>query len=290
MLFIGLAIFMALTLFAIAKQMGSNGSKKSAFSFPKLDEQEYQLDLPVLTYHYIREVANPEQDKLGFSLSVTPADFREQMRYLVEHNYRTVTPLEVLAALRNKEPLPSKSVLLTFDDGYQNFYTAAFPVLKEYHLSATAFVVSGFVGRQPTRYLSWSEVRELDASGLVTIASHTIGHVNLVKSTDAFRQLTQSKKTLERELQHPVTVFSYPFGTFDDRVAGLVEQAGYEITFTTKIGTVMRYSNRFILPRVRVSGGLQLSQFPGKLAPLPEKNSTGHTGESFVEPHPNAVK
>lgn len=280
-----ISILAAASFFGVAKELSKGGTgqtRRSILGFPKFAQAEFALDVPVLTYHYIRQAPNQEEDPLGFSLSVTPADFREQMSYLADHGYQTVTPAELHGALKNKTLLPPKSVLLTFDDGYEDFYTNAFPILKEFGLKATVFVVTGFAGSEPTRYLSWPQIRELDASSLVTIASHTIGHTNLTKSRNAFREISQSKRILERQLQHRVSSFAYPFGTVDEFTEQLVAQAGYDLAFATRIGTTMRYSGRFALPRVRVSGGLAVSQFPAKLLPIPEKHSD--QAEAFDEP------
>lgn len=280
-----ISILAVASFFGVARELSKGSTKqtrRSSLGFPAFTQAEFTLDVPVLTYHYIREAPNQEEDPLGFSLSVTPADFREQMNYLAEHGYRTITPAELHGALKNKTLLPPKSVLLTFDDGYEDFYTNAFPILKEFGLKATVFVVTGFAGSEPTRYLSWPQIRELDASQLVTIASHTIAHTNLMKSRNAFREISQSKRILERQLQHKVSIFAYPFGMVDEFSKQLVAQAGYDLAFSTRIGTTMHYSGRFALPRVRVSGGLAVSQFPGKLLPIPEKPP--HQAEAFDEP------
>jgi peptidoglycan/xylan/chitin deacetylase (PgdA/CDA1 family) len=235
------------------------------------DENEFQFNLPVLTYHYIRTVPNPDEDKLGFRLSVIPSDFYEQMNYLVTNHYTTITPDDLYTALKNKKSLPPKSVLLTFDDGYADFYQNAFPILKELNLKATVFVVTGFVGDKEGRYLSWDQIKEIDKSGLVTIGSHTIGHVNVTTSKNARNEIYLSKKTLEQRLGHSVMAFCYPGGRYNLEAVSQVAQAGYRLGFTTDIGTVMQYNERFMLPRVRISGGLAIKQFPLKLLALKNK-------------------
>lgn len=244
---------------------------------------ELSFELPVLNYHYIRVVANQHTDPLGFNLSVTPKDFTAQMAYLSTHHYLTITPDDLYNALRNQSPLPPKSVLLTFDDGYEDFYTDAFPVLQKYHFRATIFIITGLVGEKPSNYLSWSQVRELDKSGLITIGSHTIHHVDVATSRNAYNEIYGSKATLERELGHPITAFAYPSGEHDAASVAMVAAAGYRVAFTTASSTTMRLSERDALPRIRISGGLPISEFPIKLAPLPY-NLMRHEQHTIVQP------
>ncbi|MBI3495560.1 polysaccharide deacetylase family protein [Candidatus Berkelbacteria bacterium] len=246
--------------------------RAAATTIPIANPQEFTIDVPVLTYHYIR-VVNQDQDPLGFSLSVAPDDFRQEMAYLVAHGYHTITPDDLYLSLKSRQHLPAKSVLLTFDDGYEDFYTTVFPILKELNLKATLFVVPGFVGEADGRYVSWPQVVAIDNSGLVTIASHTIHHVDVTRSHLADQEITLSKQMLEKKIGHEVTTFAYPYGMANEITAHFVEQAGYHLGFTTVLGTKMRLSNRVRLPRVRVAGGLSITQFPVKLVPIPEHPS-----------------
>lgn len=238
---------------------------------PFLKSLEQKLDLPVLTYHYIRVVQNPTLDQLGFSLSVTPENFKSQMQYLIDYGYTTISPDFLYQSLKKGQKLPGKSVILTFDDGYQDFYQNAFPILSEFNLKATIFVVVNFVGDKESRYLSWDQIKEMDQSGLITFGSHTLNHANVTTVKDAYREVFISKRILERKLGHSVTVFAYPGGVYNQQAVNLVQKAGYNLAFTTKVATEMRYSQRFYLPRVRISGGLPLSKFPEKLQPISAK-------------------
>lgn len=221
--------------------------------------------VPVLMYHYVRTVKNPDKDQLGYSLSVTPADFETQLSYLLNSGYHTITPENLYHALQGKQKLPNKPVILTFDDGYQDFYTTAFPILQKYEMKATVFVVPDFISEPDGRYMTWPELKELDDSGLVTIGSHTMRHVDLKTWPDPKWQITKSKAVLEKFLGHEVTAFAYPGGTFNEAVVEMVRQAGYALTFTTRYGIGHTYENRFTLSRVRVSGGLSLDKFIERL-------------------------
>jgi peptidoglycan/xylan/chitin deacetylase (PgdA/CDA1 family) len=241
------------------------GTKINQITPSPQPSKEFSFHLPVLTYHYIRTVADPQADALGFRLSVTPNDFDAQMKYLVDHNYKTINPEDLARALDTKTALPNKSILLTFDDGYMDFYTEAFPILKKYNLQASIYVVTDFMQDKQGRFLTWDQLRELEDSGLISIGSHTQNHVNVTKHPKAELEITKSKQELEAFLGHKVISFVYPGGTYDDISAGYVKKAGYEIAFTTQIGTQMVPSQRNTLPRVRVSGGLPIDQFHFKL-------------------------
>src|SRR5579859_1335934 len=131
--------------------------------------------VPILMYHYIR--INPiGTDTLGFNLSVTPDNFRLQMRFLRDHGYSPVSIADVREYVRNKTPLPAKPIAITFDDGYDDAYTEALPTLQRFRLTATFYIVTGFVDR--TRYLTWEQVAALERDGM-EIGSHTVHHRSL---------------------------------------------------------------------------------------------------------------
>ncbi len=211
------------------------------------------INVPILTYHYIR--VNPDRfDQMGFALSVTPADFAAEMDWLKDSGYHPITARDLSAFLKGARGLPSKPIILTFDDGYADFYTTALPILRSHDFRATAYVVSGFVGRPG--YMTAAQVLEADRSG-IEIGSHTVNHPNLTNlSYGSVRsQLTESKRFLERLLGHPVTSFCYPSGKVNSIVAWQVANAGYDSATTTMFGFRHTLADRYIWTRLRVSGG-----------------------------------
>lgn len=253
---------------AAVSQRVSEGSPTGA----SVRNPQTTVKLPVLMYHYVRTVTDP-RDRLGYNLSVTPQDFERQMRYLAEHGFTTVTPDDLTAAFLGRRTLPEKSLLLTFDDGYADFYEQAFPIFKKYNLKATLFVVTSFVGDAGHRYVTWEQIREMDRSGLVTIASHTLTHADVTKSKKASVEIAESKKILEDFVGHPVTVFAYPYGASNNAAAVLVQRAGYTLAFTTQGGTTLSYQKRLTLPRVRISGGLSLAAYRAKVEAARQKTA-----------------
>jgi peptidoglycan/xylan/chitin deacetylase (PgdA/CDA1 family) len=217
------------------------------------------LRLPILMYHYIRDMRDP-RDRLGFALSVTPANFAAQMDWLAQNGYHTVTTLDLVDFLAGQRGLPAKPIVITFDDGYEDFYTAAIPVLRRHDFTAVAYVVSGFIGRPG--YLSAAEILAAQGAGF-EIGSHTVNHVDLTKqSAEALRyQLTASKEALEKLLGRPVTSFCYPYGRVGPREAAAVADAGYQDATSTRGGSYRTMAGRFAWTRLRVNGGEPLWQF-----------------------------
>jgi peptidoglycan/xylan/chitin deacetylase (PgdA/CDA1 family) len=223
-----------------------------------------QIRVPILMYHYIRVVTNPS-DVLGFNLSVTPANLAAQMDWLAKNGYHPVTFSDLRAYFEGQALLPAKPVVLTFDDGYLDFYKAAEPILLANGFKAVAYIVPGFWGR--AAYMSRDQLVQLDRSGLVEIGSHTVDHVNLVNASAVSLnyELRASKSMLEELLGHPVVDFCYPSGRFNSIVITAVGSAGYMSAVTELPGTALAWPNRLTWPRVRVSGGETLTAFVANL-------------------------
>jgi peptidoglycan/xylan/chitin deacetylase (PgdA/CDA1 family) len=215
--------------------------------------------IPILVYHYVRVNPDP-RDGMGFSLSVTPANFSAQMDWLAQNGYHPVTTADLVAYMKGERGLPAKPIVITFDDGYSDFYTAAIPILRQHDFTAVAYVVSGFIGRGG--YMNAGELVSAQSAGF-EIGSHTVDHVNLTKqSNDGLRyQLTASKEALERLLKRPVVSFCYPYGKYGQREADAVAAAGYENATSTLGGSYRTAANRFVWTRLYVKGGETLGQF-----------------------------
>lgn len=222
------------------------------------------IKVPILTYHYIRVNTDP-RDRMGFALSVTPADFAAQMDWLAQNGYHPITTEDLYAYLNRTRGLPSKPVILTFDDGYADFYTTALPILRSHSFKATSYVVSGFVGRGG--YMTADQIREADRSG-IEIGSHSVDHPNLARSSigNVRAQLGDSKRYLEQLLGHPVTAFCYPSGKYTSAVANEVAAAGYHDATTTASGSWHSLADRYAWSRLRIGGGQGLGDFAQAVA------------------------
>lgn len=217
------------------------------------------VKVPILMYHYIR--VNPDsRDQLGFALSVTPGNFAGHMDWLAINGFHPITPADLYAYLTGARGLPSRPVILSFDDGYADFYDTALPILRAHDFTAVAYVVSGFIGR--SGYMTASQVLEADRSG-IEIGSHTVHHADLAKSSAGNVQieLVASKQALEALLGHPVISFCYPSGRFNGSVVAAVQAAGYQNATTTAYGYVHYLFDRYTWTRLRISGGGSLRDF-----------------------------
>jgi peptidoglycan/xylan/chitin deacetylase (PgdA/CDA1 family) len=228
------------------------------------------MRVPILMYHYIRNPPDYASDRLGWGLSTSPDDFKAQMNYLAEHGYHPITLTALRAYLAEGQPLPDRPVVLTFDDGYADLYTEAFPVLKRHHFKAVAYIVSGFVGRIGQN-VSADQVREMDRYG-IEIGAHTVDHVDLTKAGGSLGfEVNGSKAALEAIVGHSVLDFCYPSGRFNAQVVQAVQAAGFESATTTQSGSAHTLADRFTWSRVRVSGSESLDDFAKGL----QENETG---------------
>jgi peptidoglycan/xylan/chitin deacetylase (PgdA/CDA1 family) len=218
------------------------------------------VQVPILMYHYIRVPPSYAEDRIGWGLSTSPDDFKQQMDYLDQHGYHPITLTRLRAYLNGSRTLPDRPVVLTFDDGYADLYTEAFPVLKHHHFTAVAYIVSGFLGRTGSN-VSAEQIREMDAYG-IEIGAHTANHVDLTTAGSTLNfEVAGSKASLEAVVGHPVLDFCYPSGKFNAQVVQAVQAAGYESATTTQSGAAHSLGDRFVWARVRVSGSESLDDF-----------------------------
>lgn len=213
-------------------------------SYPKAEK----YDVPILMYHYIRDASG--ESEMGRNLSVAPENFDLQMKGLRDDGYETVKINDLAdpdrKALSKVIAEKKKPIVLTFDDGYLDAYTEAFPVLKKYNFLGTFFIIRGYVGRP--EYMNQTQIDELAKAGM-EIGSHSLSHPNLASldETSAKEQIFDSKGE--------ATTFCYPAGKFSDTVVNLVKEAGYVAAVTTQFGIANQDSNLLELPRVRVEDG-----------------------------------
>ena len=219
--------------------------------------------VPILMYHHI-DIAGPTADAIRQDLSVRPVSFAAQMSYLARNGYHTLSVPDLVDHLATGKPLPQSPVVLTFDDGYLDNYTNAFPVLRDAGFTGTFFIITDFAGQG--EYMSWDQAAEMAASGM-DLESHTLDHPDLsVLPADRLsRQLTESRAILEKRLGKPVRYLSYPAGRYNGAVMRAAEQAGYLGAVTTMYGESHAWGSQFELTRVRVRGTDNLDVFAQKV-------------------------
>jgi peptidoglycan/xylan/chitin deacetylase (PgdA/CDA1 family) len=205
-------------------------------------------------YHHIGGDGPPPDDERARRYSVPRARFAEQLDYLGRAGYTYVTLDDLAAALNGGSPLPPKPVILTFDDGYDDFYSLAFPLLQEHNAKATIYVISGRVGEG--LHMGWDTLRKLATSPLITIGAHSRTHPQLEKaSPQRMRdELAGSKSDIEAQLGLPVRHFAYPNGSYSPAVVEQARAAGYLTATTVRGGTKAQRDRLLELPRVFVKG------------------------------------
>ena len=175
--------------------------------------------VPVLMYHQICDLTPQEaRNKLTFDLTVKPSDFDSQLRYLKAQGFTFLTARDVEAAIREGTALPEQSVVLTMDDGYQDNFAQAFPLLRKYGARATIFLVTNTV--QTPGHLSWEEVQRMRPQ--VGYGSHTVHHLDLTQlpQPQLDYELVESKQVLEGRLGETVPHIAYPSGAYNERGRG----------------------------------------------------------------------
>ena len=219
----------------------------------------------ILCYHRFGPRAN--------TLTVTPAAFEAQMGWLARNGY-TVIPFSRLDAfLEGREPLPPKSVVISIDDGYRGTHEVAFPILRKYGFPATLFLYTDFVGAPDA--LTWTQMRDMIASGTFAVQPHSKSHSNLaVRQGDenearyrerVRREIEVPVEAIRRELGARTQVFAFPYGDVNDVVAAELRSRGIEMGVTVTPGGNAFYAPPLMLRRTMIFGGDDLDAFRGKL-------------------------
>ena len=193
----------------------------------------YSQNVPILMYHYI-ETAPVTSTLKGLYLD--SKIFANQLQEIKKNKYKSVFVSELAKSLISKKPLASNSLVLTFDDGYEDFYTEAYPLLKKYEVKATVYIIINALDKPG--YLTKDQVRELAASKFVEIGSHTFNHLDLknLNNRKAGFEIVSSKKVLEGISGKAVLSFCYPYGRYNDYDTKLAQAAGYLASLSTSAG------------------------------------------------------
>ncbi len=239
--------------------------------FPQISDRARSAKIPIIMYHDITATKDVDWD-------VTPEELEKHFQALQEGGYTPITMDRMVNHLRTGSQLPEKPVLLTFDDNYVGQYKYAFPLLKKYNYPAVWSVHTRFVGTGGQKpKATWEQLREMQKSGLVTVASHTVNHLNLkdLSEKEIEKEVTESKKVLEQELGISIDYFTYPEGDFTDRARDKIKKAGYKAALAMSLDprqersanesedllVIMRFGqSRFSEAIEQASGGTSASQ------------------------------
>ena len=231
-------------------------------SIPAFDKKAVMLpsgkSVPVLMYHSISyQKDNP--------VRLPIEKFEEQLKYLKDNGYYTITLTDLYNYFMTNTPIPEKSVVLTFDDGYEDNYTTMLPALRKYNFKATIFVITGVIDKS-ANYLTSKQLVEMEKYG-VDIESHTVSHENLkdIPKDKQLETLKKSKKDLEKILNKQVNYFAYPFGGYSKTSIEAVREAGYKMAITTDGRWSSKSDGILSLHRVYISSFHDMNEFKRRL-------------------------
>ena len=223
--------------------------------------------IPVLMYHRIVAGNQPIENQFSVALP----DFESQLDLLQKSGYYTITSAQLGNVLELGSRPPGRPVLITFDDGYADFATLAYPALKRRNFNAEVFLVTDLVGKTsiwdrgfaaPAPLMDWQQIRCLHQLG-IAFGSHLTSHspVTHLTSGQLLREAVGSRITIERELGTKVSSVALPFGLYDDRIAPILEWSGYRVGFSTDPGLASPARDLLRTPRINVRSDVTLDEF-----------------------------
>ncbi|WP_162921742.1 polysaccharide deacetylase family protein [Listeria costaricensis] len=223
---------------------------QTAFTRGEHDESPDTLAIPVLMYHSINE-------NVKNNLIISPNEFEEQMKWLKDNGYHPLYLRELGDMLETGKNVPDKPVVITFDDGYQDNYTNAYPILKKYALPANIFVITSKIGAD--NHFDEQAMKEMSANG-IEMESHTVNHpeLNQLPYEAQLRELTDSKKRIEAITGQEVNSICYPVGRYNEDTEKAAQEAGYRMGFAIENSTANKNQGMYRLKRLRVSPGTKL--------------------------------
>jgi peptidoglycan/xylan/chitin deacetylase (PgdA/CDA1 family) len=210
--------------------------------------------LPVLMYHSISDT--PENP-----LCVPVHRFRLQMKYLHEHEFHTISLAQLEGYLLKDESLPSKPILITFDDGNMDNAKTAFPIMQENGFTATLFVIGEVINKDGM--VSGKDLQTLSTEGW-DIGNHTYTHAHLpeISPDQQIEELTKTNAVLRKVLgDRPIKYFSYPIGAYDEKAVNALKQSGFTLAFTTDKGWVRPNNNPYKIPRINIGSKTSMPAF-----------------------------
>ena len=212
-------------------------------------------------YHYVSDPP-ADADIYRRDLSVTPANFEAQLAWLQSRGYESITLTDLVYHLARGWPLPDKPVILTFDDGYRDNYTKAFPLLQEYGYTGTFFLVTGPIDFENPDYLTWDMVEEMVQAGM-DFQPHSYRHLDLRGAGKDFLifEILAPKEAIQARTGETPRFYAYPSGRYDDRTIAVLKSANYWGAVITEQGATHTSDGLFELDRVRIRGTHTLEDF-----------------------------
>lgn len=247
----------------------------------------------VLQYHHV-------SDDTPKSTSISPELFQQHLDYLSTKKFNVISLLSLEKALRNKETLPDKSVLITFDDGYNSIYDTAFPMLKSKEFPFTVFINIEPIENKITQFMNWEQLEEMTRYG-ATIANHSYSHKHLIRregdeslsewKTRITKDIAKTQTLLEEKLSTPVKALAYPFGEFNSDLKDILKDLDF-IAFAQHSGALSVTSDMLAIPRFPFGGaygniddfGLKAHSLPMPVKKIVLKNENDDVLDDHVLP------
>jgi len=204
--------------------------------------------LIILMYHSIYS----EDQTSEYMYGVSSKNFKRHMTFLKGHaNF--IDPMDIMG-VEDFTIEKDLNILLTFDDGFMNNYSEAFPVMKELGIPGLIFLTTSDIADKEKRYLNWDQIKEMDESGSVVFGSHCAKHLNLktLDNDNIIEELTSSKSILEDRLNKEVLFFSYPGGGYNRKIMGLVKKCGYKAAFKDRLNLGEANNEDFSIGRIGI--------------------------------------
>jgi peptidoglycan/xylan/chitin deacetylase (PgdA/CDA1 family) len=241
---------------AVKKPEPENKTKKAvaSTSVNDLNLKHNDKGLPILMYHSIGY-------EEGNTAKIPKEKFKEQMKYLKDNGYETLTLNQAYDFFINNKPVPKKALVLTFDDGYVDNYLEALPILKEFGFKATIFMITDLVDKTPG-YMNLQQLKEMQAQGM-DIESHTVYHEHLKQLSyeKQVKTLKDSKEFLEKSLNKEIHYLAYPYGEYSEETLKIAKEAGYTMALSTNGRWSDKTDGILTLDRVFISGAANLDVF-----------------------------
>jgi peptidoglycan/xylan/chitin deacetylase (PgdA/CDA1 family) len=222
----------------------------------------HQVRIPILMYHHVGDLP-PDADALRTDLTVLTANFEAQMNFLADQGYTTMHLVDLVKHLESGEPLPDKSIVLTFDDGYDDNYVNVFPTLKDHGFVGTFFVIGSPTDYGSPGYLRWEQILEMYNNGM-EIGAHSLTHrynLGQMRPSTQDTEIKNDNKLMVDHLPNWTPIFSYPSGSYNQYTIDLLNSLGYVAAVTTNQGALQSSGAPDELRRIRIRGEWNTQQF-----------------------------
>jgi peptidoglycan/xylan/chitin deacetylase (PgdA/CDA1 family) len=230
-----------------------------SITLPALSAEDAEVKIPVLLYHVVSE--NPDPSNI-YQMNLT--EFKKQMAYLNSNGYTTLSLDEYAKILDKKIAMPKNSILLTFDDCTSDFMTNVLPILNQYKMNATQFVVTNWLDNGSI-HMTTNDVQSLD--GNIDVQCHTANHERLTYFDYdlQLKIIRDSQSKLKSITKKEINCLAYPYGDYDQDTIKVLKKLGFSLGFAVSSSISTSTSNRYALPRIVVSQNDTLASFTRKV-------------------------